>query len=133
MSTLWTPGGERPIRRDPESSPSAPAERDFDDQEREPSEEEIQAHMEQLRDELARTPAEVVIVNHAVGLFELARLYLTLPDPQLEQARLAIDALGYLVEGLGDRLGEHGEELVASLAQLRMFYVQLKGANSTRE
>ena len=49
-----------------------------------------------LRDELARTPAEVVVANHAFGLFELAALHLSLQPPQLPQARLAIDALAAL-------------------------------------
>ena len=102
MRTLWTPGGERPIRREPPASPTSPpggpgpggpgggagpgvAEL---------SEEELQAQMEELRDQLARTPAEVVVANHAFGLFELAALHFSLQPPQLDQARLAIDALG---------------------------------------
>ena len=64
--------------------------------------------MAELREQLARTPAEVVIANHAFGLFELAALHLSLQPPQLDQARLAIDALAALVDGLGDRLGEPG-------------------------
>jgi hypothetical protein len=82
----------------------------------------------ELRDQLARTPAEVVIANHAYGLFELAALHLSLEPPQLDQARVAIDALGYLVEGLSNRLGAHTEELSSGLAQLRMAFVQIHGA-----
>ena len=55
--------------------------------------------MDELRDQLARTPAEVVVANHAFGLFELAALHLSLQPPQLDQARLAIDALAALVDG----------------------------------
>ena len=64
------------------------------------------AQMDELREQLARTPAEVVVANHAFGLFELAALHLSLQPPQLDQARLAIDALAALVEGLGGRLGD---------------------------
>jgi hypothetical protein len=71
---------------------------------------------------------EVVIANHAFGLFELAALHLSLDPPQLDQARLAIDALGALVEGLGDRLGEPAKELGTGLAQMRMAYVQINAA-----
>jgi hypothetical protein len=124
MSTLWTPGGERPIRRDPEPPPSGGG----PDQ---PGDEELQAQLTELRDQLARTPAEVVVANHAFGLFELAALHLSLDPPQLDQARLAIDALGALVEGLGDRLGDHGQELLAGLSQLRMAYVQIQGAQGS--
>ncbi len=69
------------------------------------SEEELRAQMEELRDQLARTPAEVVVANHAFGLFELAALHLSLQPPQLDQARLAIDALAALVDGLGQPAG----------------------------
>jgi hypothetical protein len=86
--------------------------------------------MAELRDQLARTPAEVVVANHAFGLFELAALHLSLDPPQLDQARLAIDALAALVEGLGDRLGDHGRELTSGLSQLRMAYVQIQGAHT---
>ena len=47
----------------------------------------------------------MVVANHAYGLFELAALHLSAKPPSLDQARLAVDALGALVEGLGDRLG----------------------------
>lgn len=157
MSTLWTPGGERPIRRDPE--PAAPGggrgpdgpggrggagggaggrggggggwPRDPEDPEDEHAltDEEKQAQIDELKARLAETPAAVVIANHAFGLFELAALHLSLEKPQLEQARLAIDALGALVEGLGARLGEHAEELSVALGQLRMAYVQIHGAH----
>lgn len=86
--------------------------------------------MAELRAQLARTPAETVIANHAYGLFELAALHLSLEHPQLDQARLAIDALGYLLDGMGDRLGAEVEELSSGLAQLRMAYVQIHGASS---
>ena len=124
MSTLWTPGGERPVGREPDPAPSAPSGAPQ-------SEEELQAQLAELRDQLARTPAEVVIANHAFGLFELAALHLSLEPPQLDQARLAVDALGSLVEGLGDRLGEHAKELMTGLSQLRMAYVQIQGAHGS--
>lgn len=89
----------------------------------------MQARLAQLQEQLARTPAEVVIANHAFGLFELAALHLSLQPPQLDQARLAIDALAALVEGLGDRLGDHARELEEGLANLRMAYVQIHAAS----
>lgn len=131
MSTLWTPGGERPVPREPRQAPSGgevPA-HDGGGDEREPTPEEMQAHLAALQEQLARTPAEVVVANHAFGLFELAALHLSLQPPQLDQARLAIDALSSLVEGLGDRLGDHAKELGDALANLRMAYVQITAAS----
>ena len=84
--------------------------------------------MAELQEQLATTPAAVVVANHAYGLFELAALHLSLERPQLEQARLAIDALGFLVEGLGERLGESAGELTTALGQLRMAFVQIQAA-----
>ena len=54
---------------------------------------------------LAEVPAEVVVANHVMGLYELAAIHLGAAPPDLGQAALAIDAVACLVEGLGDRLG----------------------------
>ncbi len=89
----------------------------------------MRAHMEELREQLARTPAEVVVANHAFGLFELAALHLSLAPPQLDEARLAIDALAALVEGIGGRLGDAGPQLTEGLSQLRLAYVQIRTAS----
>jgi hypothetical protein len=86
--------------------------------------------MAELQEQLAQTPVELVIANHAFGLFELAALHLSLQPPQLHQARLAIDALGALVEGLAGQLGDYERQLVEGLAQLRMAYVQIRSAQS---
>ena len=154
MSSLWTPGGERPIRRDPPTGepehPGGPPDSGSSGGwsgggggsrgggsaggtgagagAGEPSPEEMQARMAELQEQLARTPAYLVVANHAFGLFELAALHLSLQPPQLDQASLAIDAMAALVEGLGDRLGEHAAELSDGLAQLRMAYVEIHGA-----
>ena len=122
MSTIWTPGGERPVGR-PEPTPQ-PAPPGMEGEEL--SDEELQARMEQLREQLAHTPAELVIANHCYGLFELAALHLSLQPPQLDQASLAIDALGLLVEGLAGRLGDQEQQIREALAQLRMAFVQIK-------
>ena len=68
---------------------------------------------------------EIVVANHCFGLFELAALHLSQQPPHLDGARLAIDALAAVVEGLGDRLGEATGTLRDGLAQLRMAYVQI--------
>ena len=84
--------------------------------------------MEELRQQLLHAPAEIVIANHAFGLFELAALHLSQQPPKLDQARLAIDAFGALVEGLAGRLGEAEQQLTDGLAQLRMAFVQINAA-----
>lgn len=142
MSSLWTPGGERPVPRPGETAPSNDPDprlvgggrdgggRGGGGPEPEPelTEAEMRQQMEELREQLSHTPAEVVVANHAYGLFELAALHLSLDQPQLDQARLAIDALACLVEGMGDRLGEPAVELSTALAQLRLAFVQVQAA-----
>jgi len=87
--------------------------------------------MAELQAQLARAPAEVVVANHAFGMFELAALHLSLQPPQLEQARLAIDALAAVVEGLPGRLGEAERQLSDGLAQLRLAFVQVRATQVT--
>lgn len=78
----------------------------------------------EARRRLEEVPAEVVVTNHAMGLFELAAIHLSSEPPRLADAQLAIDALGHLVEGLGPRIGEHHDTLVAALGNIRLVYVQ---------
>jgi hypothetical protein len=149
MSTLWTPDGERPIRRPEPAGPSSPVggapgggagrggtRRGDDDLPAEPDNQQLaaedaamEAEMERMQQELAATPAELVIANHAVGLFNLAGLHLSQQPPNLDQARLAIDALAALVEGLAGRLGPDEAALSDGLGQLRLAFVQISAAN----
>ena len=81
-----------------------------------------------MRQQLASTPAEVVMANHCYGIFELATIYLSHTPPMLFEARLAIDGLGALLNGLKGRLGEAEPSLFEALSQLRLAFVQLEGA-----
>jgi len=130
MSSLWTPSGEHfpdkedgaPNQPPPPPSGSAPPSGD------EPITEAAQAEIDAMRRQLAESPAEVVVANHCYGLFELAAVYLSQAPPMLFQARLAIDALGSLLDGLSGRLGEAEPSLLDALSQLRLAFVQLEGA-----
>jgi hypothetical protein len=115
MTSLWTPDGEKPVSQ----GDSAPEEL---------TEEEIAERMEALRQQIATTPVEGIIAQSAYQFFEIAALHLSLVPPQLDQARLAIDAFGLLVEGLEGRLGPDGETLKDGLQQLRMAFVQMSQA-----
>ncbi|MEW6152541.1 MAG: hypothetical protein AB1673_00930 [Actinomycetota bacterium] len=127
MSTIWTPSGERPVRREPDPQPAAPAEGaglPGAGGDRQPTEEELAAHFAEVQRQLLGTPASVVIANHVIGLFQLAVLHLEQPQPRLTEAKLAIDAMGAVVETLGPRLGEEEAPMREALAQLRLAYVQ---------
>ncbi|MBW8827425.1 MAG: hypothetical protein JF603_13900 [Acidobacteria bacterium] len=88
----------------------------------------VEAELAAMQDELANTPASVVVANHAVGLFQLAAIHLNRRPPNLDEGRLAIDAMACLVDGLGEQLGEQAPTLQDALAQLRLAYVQLAQA-----
>jgi hypothetical protein len=134
MSSLWTPSGEHFPERDgggagaqnpppPPGDSGGPAIDSSDI----PSA-EAQAEFDAMRQQLASTPAEVVMANHCYGIFELATIYLSNKPPMLFEARLAIDGLGALLNGLKGRLGEAEPSLLEALSQLRLAFVQLEGA-----
>ncbi|MGH8981693.1 MAG: hypothetical protein ACRDWE_11870 [Acidimicrobiales bacterium] len=130
--SLWTPSGEHPIGDDRGTqqgagtlgrSGSGPGGGPPPDAaEPDAGQEEV------MRRQLAEAPAEIVIANHCYGLFELAAVYLSDAPPRLDQAKTAIDALGYLVDGLGARLGEAHPSLSDALAQIRLAFVQISAA-----
>lgn len=129
MSSLWTPGGERRVPRPgegPDSGENPPqgpggAAAGPEAHPGEPPEEQVA----ELRRQLAETPAESVVANHCYGLFELAALHMSVDPPRLEQARVAIDALACVVEGMSGRLGPDEATLAEGLAQIRLAFVRL--------
>ncbi len=149
MSTLWTPGGEHPGGEaddrggpdavvggaDPGPAPTDPAmARSLDDLTPEERErvEATMAEMAEVRRQLAEAPVEVVVANHAMGLYELGAIHLSQDPPALEAAKLAIDAMAAVVEGLVGRLGDAEPTLRDALSKLQLAFVQTSG-NSGHE
>ncbi len=135
MSTLWTPDGEHPVEPAGSASPTSgssgdgitgggPGEPD------EAQAREMARQMAEAQEALAQAPVDQVVSNHVMGLFELAAIHLRKQPPDLVSARLPIDAMGLLIDNLGDRLFE-SETLAAALNQLRMAYVELARAGET--
>ncbi|MCY3632459.1 MAG: DUF1844 domain-containing protein [bacterium] len=134
MSTLWTPGGEVPVD-DGRGQSAGPAPQGAPDpvdgplaglsEEERAQAEELAQQLAEAREQIANAPASVVVGNHAMGLYELGAIHLSQQPPNLEEARLAIDALGTLIDGLEGRLGEHEATLKEALHQIRMAFVQV--------
>ncbi len=136
--TLWTPGGEHHVPRDPQPESEAQAagepaglpvdDEPFDLDDLSPEEREraeaMLAELAAARERLGAAPPEVVVSNHAMGLYELGAIHLMADPPRQDAARLAIDAMGALVEGVSGRLGESEPTLREALQSLRMAYVQ---------
>jgi hypothetical protein len=126
--SLWTPDGERPVgRAEPDPSPPGGPDPAYEDLSPEDQArlEQMQAELDQVRQELLAAPASVVIANHAMGIYELAAIHLTAPEPKLAEAVLAIDGLTALIDGLAGRLGEAEPTLKEALGHLRAAYLEV--------
>ena len=131
MSSLWTPDGERPVSRS--SEPIRPAAgRPDDGFDPMPGSDltadqvaELQEELQEAQREILSVPASAIVANHAIGLFQLAAVHLQAEPPNLDDARLAIDAMGALVDGLNGRLGVDEPTIEDALAQIRLAFVQI--------
>jgi hypothetical protein len=135
--SLWTPGGEHPVDRDGDAGgapgsgssggpggvggPQLTAEQQLEA-------EQIATEMAEVRAQLAQVPAAQVVANHAMGCWELAAIHLSNQPPRFEEAQVAIDAFGALVEVLDGKLGADEATLRDALAQLRLAFVQVKAS-----
>ena len=135
MSSLWTPGGERPVPPATEApAPDAAAGEPDGASADEPTitEEDVQRVEQELaetRRRLAEVPAQVVVLNHAMGLYELAAIHLSATPPNLAEAALAVDAFACMVEGLGERLGPYIGTMRDALSHLGLAFVHIMGAS----
>jgi hypothetical protein len=127
MSTFWTPSGERPIPREEAAAAAAPAD-DLYGPEGEEMDEELQAELRAMQEQMLRTPAAIVVANHCIGLVELAALHLGQNPPNLADAQISIDALAGILGAVGPRLGENGPPLTLALNQMRMAFVEARSA-----
>ena len=99
----------------------------------EPGIEDLDAILAEARARVVNVPAEVIVTNHAMGLYELAAIRLSSRPPDLGAAALGIDALACLVDGLGDRLGEDAITMRDALNNIRLAFVQIRQANEPTE
>jgi hypothetical protein len=89
---------------------------------------ELVTQMAEAQQRLAGAPADDVVANHAMGLYEFAAIKLGSEPPQLADARVAIDALGAVMDAVGGQLGRHTEALAEALDSIRMVWVQINDA-----
>jgi hypothetical protein len=132
MSTIWTPSGEYQPKPEPtpeQKGPAQPPPRPEGAPGRPPTPEEAEAAM-QTAQYMLQIPVIDQVAAHAMELFQLAALHLEREAvngerPDLEEARLAIDAFAALIDGLGAAFGPNEARLRDALAQLRLAYVQV--------
>ncbi|HEY6531082.1 MAG TPA: hypothetical protein VIY72_02175 [Acidimicrobiales bacterium] len=88
------------------------------------------AQMAEVQRQILSAPAAQFVTNHVVGFYELAAIHLGQPEPDLDAARLAIDAMAAVLDGVEDRLGEDGASLRDALTQLQMAFVQVSAGSA---
>jgi hypothetical protein len=140
--SLWTPGGEVPVGPDRDDLTPAGADDgagamlgapDLDSlspDERAQAEAVI-AQMAEVQRQILSAPAAQFVTNHVVGFYELAAIHLGQPDPDLDAARLAIDAMTAVLDQVEDRLGDDGRSLRDALTQIQMAFVQVSAGAGT--
>lgn len=146
--SLWTPGGEHEVPKEEAGGPQAGAQAPGGDQmpqltdeqfaeaaraagidpaslspEERARAEQMLVQMAQAQAEMLSTPIDVLIANHVMGFYELAVLHLQQPDPDMEQARTAVDAMAAVMAALPGRLGEPEATLQQALQQAQTAYV----------
>lgn len=114
--TLWTPDGDHPV-------PPADEAPELSDEQQEQAR-QMAHEMSEARQQLLEAEVATVLANHALGIYELAALHITAENPDMVEARLAVDALGVIVEGLEGRLGDGEPTLVDALNNIKIGYVQ---------
>ena len=144
--SLWTPSGEHPVdrpgrssstpppRQGPPPGASAPVGPPLTEEELaglSPEERaQVEAMAQQVEDarrQLLSVPAGPVVGQQSLQFYELAALHLSQPEPRLDDASVAIDALAAVVDALGSRLGPAETPLRQALDQLRIAYVEVAG------
>ena len=135
MSTIWTPSGEHEIKRSEQQSEPSHADQTGGSPDAVKASRTTNTDGEQeltrLEAELRSLPAEDVIANHCYGLFQLAAIHLSSDPPDARNASLAIDAMGAIVDSLGERLGQSAAPLKEGLTQIRLAYVKITSATNT--
>lgn len=84
--------------------------------------------MMQVRRQVAATPASEMLTNYLMRFFDLATIYLEAEPPAFAEAATVIEAFRSVLDGVGDRLGEHEPLLREALGQAQMVFVQVKNA-----
>ena len=95
--------------------------------------EELEAQMAEVRQRILETPVEAMIVQHVIGLFEIAAIHLNAENPDLSSARLAIDAMDGALDATEGRLGDAEEAAQSMLHQARMAYVQVSQGSTANQ
>lgn len=88
--------------------------------------EQMIAEMAEVRRQIVSVPANQIVANHLVGLYELATAHLSQPEPNFAEASLAIDAVAAVLNATEGRLGESEEQMRQALVVVQTLFVRRK-------
>lgn len=129
--SIWTPSGEHEISQEQPGETDNP---NLPPDQLSPEEHEVLTkEFEETRKRIAESPPEQIIATHVIGLRELAFIHLSKETPDLEGARLAINALAGIVNEVGDELGEYTEPIKGILNEIQMAYVKINNEDNLEE
>ena len=89
---------------------------------------EYEARLAEVRQQILNTPIEAMVAQHFVGLFEVGAIHLSVENPDLGAARVAIDSMEAILSVLSQAEGiqdEVVESMDSMLGQIRMAFVQV--------
>lgn len=132
--TIWTPRGEHELSRDssdnsqpapphnqPPSSGVAAHDPEIDPQ----AQQEYEQQLAEIRQNILETPIELILAQHFFGLSEIAIIHLSNDNPNLEAARLVINAMDGLMSATQGELGDAEEALQLALHQIQLEFVNV--------
>jgi hypothetical protein len=97
-----------------------------------PDTDEVRSTREEV-EFLRSTPIETILGNHIFHLIQLAAVHLTAVPPNRDEARLAIDVAGAMIETGADRLGEHVGLYRTALAEVQQLFVRVSSLDAASE
>jgi hypothetical protein len=141
--SLWTPDGEHEVNKEQpqvdeqrvhesEDINDVPGFEDLTPEQQEQAK-AMAAELAEARQRLAETPAAEVIANHVMGIYELAAIHLSSQPPELDEAKVAIDAMAAILSSLENRLGQNEAVLKDALSQMQMAFVQIRDSAIAEE
>ena len=141
--SLWTPDGEHEVNKEQpqvdeqrvhesEDINDVPGFEDLTPEQQEQAK-AMAAELAEARQRLAETPAAEVIANHVMGIYELAAIHLSSQPPELDESKVAIDAMAAILSSLENRLGQNEAVLKDALSQMQMAFVQIRDSAIAEE
>ncbi len=124
--SIWTPSGEYELSgTDGAESGEELESADSPQEELTPEEQAaLASEFEEAKQRISETPVDQIITTHIIGLYELAVIHLQKDPPDLKSAKIAVNAMAGIVEGVAEDLQEYEEAMRSALTEIQMAFVK---------